>query len=130
MFLQAAEAGVGRRCWYLAMAAEAGVTARSSLLLQCQLTVLSHQIYILGWLLVTAYQLLLVGGFAISSDGYFFYGCDIRYIPKSISLSISVRSTDKLKFSTKTYLTLQSESPCFVVIQCCEGHPINSKCIH
>ena len=38
VFLQAAEAGVGRRCWYLAMAAEAGVTARSSLLLQCQLT--------------------------------------------------------------------------------------------
>ena len=38
MFLQAAEAGVGRRCWHLAMAAEAGVTARSSLLLQCQLT--------------------------------------------------------------------------------------------
>ena len=43
------------------------------------------------------------------------YYSDIRYIPKSISVSMSVRSTGNLSQVLKHIMTSQSESPCLVV---------------
>ena len=45
---------------------------------------------------------------------FYLYDSDIRYIPKSITLSITVRSTDNLNLVPKYIMTSLSESPCQV----------------